>query len=209
MFRYFIHIALACLLVIFSGCTGEQKTDTTSAEALPAEEKQAEKIIAEEEVAVTVKEDVPVTKEAEEEVSEPLAEPEKTQPKVAAKPKVRKPTFPKIAFENTTYDFEELTSGDKTDHKFTFVNEGKAPLEIKNVHVSCGCTIPSYPFIPIDPGEEGYIGIAYNSVGKEGFQRATVRVITNDPKQKEVVLNIEGMVHPKDKSEQKDTTESN
>ncbi len=126
-----------------------------------------------------------------------LTEPEKSKEPAKPRPKPKKIAHSQIVFEETTYDFEELTSGEKTDHKFTFVNEGKAPLEIKNVHVSCGCTVPSYPFIAIEPGEEGYIGVSYNSVGKEGFQRATVRVITNDPKRKEVVLNIEGTVNKK------------
>ncbi|MBX2817305.1 MAG: DUF1573 domain-containing protein [Saprospiraceae bacterium] len=104
------------------------------------------------------------------------------------------PKYPEIAFKETTIDFGQLIAGDKTSHTFEFENRGDGPLEIKNVHVSCGCTFPSYPFLPLAPGEKGHIGLTYNSAGKEGQQRATARVITNDPKQKEVVLSLVGAV---------------
>lgn len=149
---------------------------------------------------------------SQEEVEAPPSQPKPDKEEVQSasnavsppKPVKKKRSYPKIDFEEPTFDFEELESGEKTDHKFVFTNAGKAPLEIKNVHVSCGCTVPSYPFIPIEPGEDGYIGVSYNSVGKSGFQRATIRVITNDPKQKEVILTIEGTVTEKEKEEEGD-----
>lgn len=130
-----------------------------------------------------------------------------TEAKPPPKP-VAKPRLPQIKFDDPVFRFDTLVSGDKTNHKFAFTNTGKAPLDIKNVHVSCGCTLPSYPFIPIQPGEEGFIGVSYNSVGKEGFQQATIRVITNDPDQKEVVLTLQGVVIKESEVEPSDTTES-
>ena len=69
--------------------------------------------------------------------------------------------------------------GDKIEHKFSFKNTGKADLVIKNVTASCGCTQPSYPFVPIAPGEEGFIGVVFDSKGKLGKQKPTITVVTN------------------------------
>lgn len=61
---------------------------------------------------------------------------------------------------------------------------------------TCGCTQPSFPFLPIAPGEEGTISVTFNSTGKINEQRPTVTVITNG-RPSIVKLNLEGMVRPK------------
>ncbi len=99
-----------------------------------------------------------------------------------------------IVFEELRYDFGEILHGDRVQHDFVFTNQGEKDLEIKNVRVSCGCTKPSYPFLAIPPGGEGKIGVTYNSVGKKGYQRPTIRVFTNDPDQPEVLLRLTGRV---------------
>lgn len=103
----------------------------------------------------------------------------KKKAKTVVKPVVKKVTAPQVTWVETTYSFGQLKEGDKYEHKFKFKNTGSAPLVIINATPSCGCTIPSYPFIPIEPGEEGYIGIIYNSVGKSGRQTPDIKVVTN------------------------------
>lgn len=85
----------------------------------------------------------------------------------------------KMKFEKDIFEFGKIKQGDKVTYDFKFKNTGDAPLVIKNVDVSCGCTFPSYPFIPIQPGEEGVIGVIFNSEHKVGRQKPTVTVITN------------------------------
>ena len=85
----------------------------------------------------------------------------------------------KVKFEKTTFQFGTIKEGEKVQHDFVFKNVGDAPLLIKKVDVSCGCTFPSYPFIPIEPGEEGTIGVTFNSEHKSGRQKPTVTIITN------------------------------
>ena len=93
------------------------------------------------------------------------------------KPKAKK--RPKISFASSTHDYGVIMQGDKVEHKFKFTNKGAADLLITNVSVSCGCTHPSYPFIPIKPGEEGSIGVVFDSKGKLGRQTPTITVVTN------------------------------
>lgn len=86
---------------------------------------------------------------------------------------------PKMTFKETEFNFGVIKQGDKINHEFVFENTGSGDLEIVNVHVTCGCTTPSYPFLPIAPGDKGTIGVSYNSTGKLGNQKPMITVVTN------------------------------
>jgi hypothetical protein len=121
--------------------------------------------------------------------------------KAIAPPKSRSKKA-QITFENTIFEFGEIEERDIVEHKFYFTNTGEAALNIKNTSATCGCTVPSYPFIPIEPGEKGYIGVVYNSVGKSGKQLPTITVVSNaqDPV---VKISLSGTVTEKKKEEKK------
>jgi hypothetical protein len=132
-----------------------------------------------------------------------LQKPLENKPQVKASKKEPTPANnlkPKITFEETMYDFEEITAGDIIEIKFNFKNTGKAPLIIKSATATCGCTVPSYPFIPIEPGERGFIGVTYNSVGKSGEQKPSITIITNAAPAK-YVLHLQGNVLEKKKQD--------
>jgi len=86
---------------------------------------------------------------------------------------------PNIRFDNDSYDFGRIIEGEEIDHHFQFTNTGSAPLVINNVEVTCGCTTPFYPFIPIEPGERGKISVHFSSKGRLGNQNPTITVYTN------------------------------
>ena len=99
----------------------------------------------------------------------------------------------KMKFDNDTFAFGVIKPGEVIEHKFEFTNTGTKDLVIKNAEATCGCTQPSFPFIPIPPGEKGYIGVKYDSTGKLGTQKPTVTLTTNaSPKTQKIYL--EGMV---------------
>lgn len=96
---------------------------------------------------------------------------------------------PKIRFDSDTYDFGRIIEGKEIDHRFTFTNTGSAPLVIKDVKVTCGCTTPFYPFIPIEPGKTGVISVHFSSKGRLGNQKPTITVFTNaEPDKYELYL---------------------
>ncbi len=130
----------------------------------------------------------------------PAPKPKQKAPKTKVKPKTAA-----ILFEKTTYNFGEITEGDIIKHKFKFKNTGNAELVIKSASASCGCTDPSYPFLGIPPGEEGFIGVSYNSVSKDGPQKPEVTIKTN-ASDHAFVLYLEGDVVAKPKKEK--TTEN-
>lgn len=87
---------------------------------------------------------------------------------------------PVIAWEKATFDFGDMTQGDKVEHTFKFKNTGTEPLIITNVQVTCGCTTPKgWARDPIPPGQSGEITVAFNSTGKFGKQNKIVTVVSN------------------------------
>ncbi len=116
------------------------------------------------------------------------------------KKKARKRLKPNLEFDLIRHNFDTIVSGDIIDYKFEFANTGKGPLVIESAKATCGCTQPSYPFIPIEPGERGYIGVTYNSVGKEGVQKPLITVRSNASKEP-IALMLTGFVEPKKKTD--------
>ena len=107
---------------------------------------------------------------------------------------------PNIKFTTLRQEFGDIFHAERATRHYVFTNEGKGDLVIKNVRASCGCTQPSYPKEPIPPGAQDSITVTYNSVGKQGAQRARIFVHTNDPTQPEVELKLTGRVKVKPKA---------
>ncbi|OYU95168.1 MAG: hypothetical protein CFE21_12745 [Bacteroidetes bacterium B1(2017)] len=106
---------------------------------------------------------------------------------------------PIMTFNENIHDFGKLVDGEVVTYKFKFKNTGKSDLIISNASASCGCTVPSYPRVPIAPGEESAIDVQFNSSGKSGMVEKNVTITANTiPTQ--VYLVIRGEVNPKPES---------
>lgn len=103
----------------------------------------------------------------------------------------------KIEFKDkdNTIDYGTVTKEEDSGiRSFEFTNTGDEPLIIKNVQSSCGCTVPSKPTEPIQPGQTGKIDVKYNM--NPGPIRKTITVETNAVNVEEgrVALKIKGEV---------------
>jgi hypothetical protein len=103
----------------------------------------------------------------------------------------------KIEFKDpdNTIDYGTVTKEEDSGTRFfEFTNTGNEPLVIKEVHSSCGCTVPSKPKDPIAPGQTGKIEVKYNM--NPGPIRKTITVDTNaiNAEEGKVVLKIKGEV---------------
>lgn len=197
-------LVLSSLLLCFIvACGSEQNTDTKETkdkETISLKEiKAGQTLSAENEAPVATEEasEKPtVAEEMEEKAPEVSTEEltEKAVPSVKEKTAstkdreklVEKKASPKkkrkrgiMQFSEKTYKFGTIKEGDKVEHKFFFTNVGDKPLNVKEASATCGCTYPSHPFVPIKPGEKSYIGVTFNSKGKEGKQRPKVTVVTD------------------------------
>lgn len=105
-----------------------------------------------------------------------------------------KANAPKIEFKNRKFEFGTIKEGEKTSYDFEFTNTGKSDLKIRRIKASCGCTATKPEHDVIKPGQTSKIQTTFNSRGKRGNQRKTITVITNDPTNPQVILQIKGTV---------------
>ncbi|MFL9845112.1 DUF1573 domain-containing protein [Flavobacterium rhizosphaerae] len=106
----------------------------------------------------------------------------------------------KIEFKTDTIDYGTTNKDDDNGLRvFEFTNTGDAPLIITDVKSSCGCTVPSKPTDPIQPGKTGTIEVKYNM--HTGPIRKTITVMSNAANVPDgvVALKIKGEVIEKEK----------
>jgi hypothetical protein len=108
---------------------------------------------------------------------------------------------PTMDFTETEFDFGTLKQGDKTVHEFTFKNNGKSDLIIRDVQTSCGCTAVDSKKV-IKAGESSLIKATFNSAGKSGKQNKSITLITNIPgkdasgaEKYRIILRLKGNVN--------------
>ncbi len=99
-----------------------------------------------------------------------------SQPNKKARPAFKSA---EIKFVDTVYNFGNIKQGESREYSFKFKNIGDKPLEISKVEGSCGCTIGSYPFLPISKNEENAISARFDSKGKINKQETYLLVHSN------------------------------
>lgn len=86
-----------------------------------------------------------------------------------------------LKFEQRSHDFGEVYRGDKLTHRFSFVNDGDAPLLIQGVHAACGCTVAlAETGKEYAPGEKGYVEVQFDTTDFTGPVSKIVTVMSNE-----------------------------
>ena len=105
---------------------------------------------------------------------------------------------PVIKFLDTAHDFGNVKEASgAVSHDFRFTNTGDAPLVILSVTTSCGCTKPTFPKEPIEPGDTAIVKVTYNPTGRPGEFDKNITVKSNSQKTPKSRLKISGVVLPK------------
>lgn len=104
------------------------------------------------------------------------------------------PNAPVIAFQRDTIDYGTIPHNSDGYRSFAFVNNGKEPLMISETHGSCGCTVPTAPKEPIQPGQTAEIRVHYATDRVGGFTK-TVTVTSNAANSPKILV-IKGNVLP-------------
>ena len=110
-----------------------------------------------------------------------------------------------ITFETEVIDYGTIPQNADGVRKFVFTNTGNAPLIISNAKGSCGCTVPSWPKKPINPGETAEISVKY-ATSRLGPINKSVTVTSNAVTPTKV-LRIKGNVKNNDGTPVKNATE--
>jgi hypothetical protein len=104
---------------------------------------------------------------------------------------------PTVSFESETHDFGIIKEADgPTSFQFVFTNIGGAPLILKNVIASCGCTTPNWSKDPVLPGAKGFINVSYNPSGRPGKFEKQITVTSNADIETQLLF-IKGEVIPR------------
>ena len=101
---------------------------------------------------------------------------------------------PVIDFDDKNFDFGTVAQGSKVEHDYVVTNNGTDNLIIRKVKASCGCTAVTPAKTVLAKGESTTIHATFDSRGKSGRQQKTITVISNDPKQSNMLLRISGTV---------------
>ena len=102
-----------------------------------------------------------------------------------------------INFSDRAHDFGTIKEvNGAVSYDFEFVNAGTAPILIKNVESSCGCTSPQWSKQPVLPGQKGFVKATFDPKDRPGFFDKTITVYSN-AKPTVVELKIKGTVEGK------------
>lgn len=110
--------------------------------------------------------------------------------------KVEKAGGAVMDFETEVIDYGTIPQNADGVRTFKFTNTGNEPLIISNAKGSCGCTVPTWPKKPINPGESGEIKVKY-ATNRLGPINKSVTV-TSNAVEKNTVLRIKGNVVKKE-----------
>ena len=97
-----------------------------------------------------------------------------------------------ILVESNLVDLGDIAHNIPATASFTLTNNSNAPMLLKSVKGSCGCTATNYEKNAIEPGQSTVIEATYNAKKKGHFNK-TVTVLTN-LQDAPIVLKLKGNV---------------
>src|SRR5437764_813619 len=112
---------------------------------------------------------------------------EENGPLTGISPANGKPTVVAI---DPVYDFGAVYNGAVVKHTFRLKNSGTAPLVIKGVRTSCGCTTAQPTKNHLLPADDSAIAVNFDTASDRGPATRTVTVMTNDPGHHQLPLTM-------------------
>jgi len=100
-----------------------------------------------------------------------------------------------MVLKQQIHDFKDVLEGEILTYTFEVLNQGDATLRIERVQPECTCSVAEFDSLLL-PGGAGRISVRIDTKGFEGKQRWAVKVVTNDPKWTEAVLDLRASVKP-------------
>jgi len=97
-----------------------------------------------------------------------------------------------ISFEKEVHDYGVIEQNANGVYEFVFTNTGTEPLLITNARGSCGCTVPTWPREPIQPGASSTISVKYDTK-RIGLINKSV-TITSNAETSTKIIRIKGEV---------------
>ena len=102
------------------------------------------------------------------------------------------PAVPKLTCDEPKFVFGEMSNDRDVIHPFVIRNVGEAPLLIRNVRTSCGCTTTEITSKEIPAGGESRITAKFSLRGRSGPQEKNIYIESNDPQTPTFSLQLAG-----------------
>lgn len=100
---------------------------------------------------------------------------------------------PRLALAKSSFEFGQITEGEMPTATFAIKNTGKSPLLMRKLSAACSC-ITVTGFKSLAPGESAEVTLQFNSRGRIGEFDKDAVLITNDPAEPSITLQISGTV---------------
>lgn len=100
-----------------------------------------------------------------------------------------------LKWDKLVQDFQRTPSEGSVEAHFTFRNTGQAPVTIKSLRPSCGCTTARLEKKTYAPGEQGEVLARFSIGGRRGMHRVIVNVFTDDKPKEPAVLDLRVYIH--------------
>jgi hypothetical protein len=101
---------------------------------------------------------------------------------------------PVISFDKTHHDFGKIGHDQKVYYRSKVMNKGSAPLQIKEIRPSCGCSYSMVGQWSLAPGEETFIEVHFDPTGLIGNVHKSLSVLSDDPANPDILLTFEASV---------------
>ena len=105
-----------------------------------------------------------------------------------------------LMFEESYFDFGNVTEGEVVKHTFKFKNDGAGEVKIVKTETTCGCTTANGALKSYASGESGEMEVVVDTVGKKGVVVKTVAVILENNakaiKELSLTMNLVPPPHP-------------
>jgi len=95
---------------------------------------------------------------------------------------------PKLVFDRDSRDFGWIMVGEKVSHHYKIRNAGSAPLVIRKISTSCGCTVAKMDKTILQPGEKSIIDTELSV--RRGNNSQRVYLHSNDPDHPRTTLKL-------------------
>ncbi|MEO7306143.1 MAG: DUF1573 domain-containing protein [Ferruginibacter sp.] len=96
-----------------------------------------------------------------------------------------------LTLKETEFNFGKIPQGKPVTHIFEVTNKSNLPLNISNIHASCGCTTPEWDKDKtIAPGGKTNITVGYNAAAEGSFTKF-ITVTYNDTQTKQITIKGE------------------
>jgi len=103
---------------------------------------------------------------------------------------------PKIAFDQTVYDFGKTSSVQSVTGSFTFRNDGDTELQVTKLITTCPCARAGVNPTSLKPGESGSLEFSMNIGPSVGDIVEKIFLTSNDPQNSTVTLTLKVYVKP-------------